>query len=693
MPRLSRRLLPPPAGATLAAASAETRRVLRYAAHVHAATDRRAPEAHALVCWALRMRTGVGLAAGALPSRCKPETPLTAQAWAHFGAALADAHDCAPRGASLLDKWLGPLARTLRLSEIEAGIIGLVAGYRLDGAIEALWDEVSDQRGNGRWLRLDATQFALLLGKPEARLHALLGPEGRLRESGLLSVDEDGDIALLPRVASQLAARIPPGADIRAHLLGRALPPTLPWAAFAHLGAAAEQARTVLQAARAGGERGVNILLYGPPGTGKTSFAATLAAATGAVLHPVGEAGADGEEPGRTQRLSELRLGQALLAGSDSVLLFDEAEDIGAGGLFGLLEGARPSRVFLHRLIENNPVPVIWTANDITALGPAMVRRMMLCLELRLPDAETRAGLWRRIAAEEQVELAPADAQALARQHPAAPALARNALRAARLSGGDAAAVRLAVSGVARAVNGGRLPLPEPAAPEGFDPAFIAADQDLPALADRLCRPGANLAVSLLLSGPPGSGKSAFARHLAERMELPILVKRASDLLGKYVGQSEKRIAGAFAEAREREAFLVFDEADSLLGDRRDAQRSWEITQVNEMLTWMEDHPLPFACTTNLIDRLDRASLRRFLVKARFGYLSAAQAEACFTRFFALPAPAALGGLSRLTPADFALVRRRMALLDDPGSPDALAALLAAESAEREGGGRIGFGR
>ena len=82
------------------------------------------------------------------------------------------------------------------------------------------------------------------------------------------------------------------------------------------------------------------------------------------------------------------------------------------------------------------------------------------------------------------------------------------------------------------------------------------------------------------------------------------------------------------------------------------------------MLTWMEQHALPFACTTNLPERLDRASLRRFLVKVRFDWLTQAQARLAFQRFFGLTAPAGLDGLRTLTPADFALVRRRAAVTE-----------------------------
>ena len=143
----------------------------------------------------------------------------------------------------------------------------------------------------------------------------------------------------------------------------------------------------------------------------------------------------------------------------------------------------------------------------------------------------------------------------------------------------------------------------------------------------------------LCLEGPPGTGKSAFTRYLAERLGLEVLQKRASDLLSPWVGETEQQIAAAFAEARDAQAFLIFDEADSLLGDRRSAHRSWEVSQVNEMLTWMESHPLPFACTTNFGEHLDPATLRRFVFKVRLDYLAPAQVKEAFRAWFTLPAP------------------------------------------------------
>lgn len=379
-----------------------------------------------------------------------------------------------------------------------------------------------------------------------------------------------------------------------------------------------------------------------------------------------------------------------MTSGRPALLLLDEAEDLVAESADEFGERQRHSRVFMHRLLERTSTPTIWTVNDLEALSPAVRRRMTCCIEMRVPPVAVRAVLWRRLAEAEQVALAPADAEALAREVAAPPALARSALRAARLAGGDPDRVRQVLLGTSRALfgqDGAGAPLPSPAC----DPALLQANLDLAGLAEQLARPGALRAVSLLLSGPPGSGKSLFARHLAARMGLGVLERQASDLLDPYVGGTEKVIAAAFAEARERGAFLIFDEVDSLLADRAGATRSWEVSQVNEMLTWMERHPLPFACTTNRPEQLDAASLRRFLLKVRFGYLSQEQAALAFARLLGLAPPA--GHLfPSLAPADFALVQRKAMLLGQEVNPWRLCELLAAEAEGRDDPpARMGF--
>ena len=665
-------------------------RLLRYARAVARSVPPAGREATILLRWLASHAEPLGLA---LPPAladtwraAEDEDRPAAQDW-RKACELLDAQPALTRA----QRPFAALAAALGLDRTEEAILTFAADYGATQAVEMLWDEVGSHRGGRSELEANPGLIALFLHVTPAEVAARLRADAPLRAAGLLGMDEDRQIAVLPRLLRLVGDPAPPG-DIRAALLGPEAKAPLPFSAFAHLGEEAARVRALLRGALAERAPGIHVLLYGPPGTGKTAFAAALAAECAVKLHDVGRQGQDGDELSRGERLAELRLAQRLLAGGDpALLLLDEAEDLFATGLDLFRPAQRAgSRAFVHRLLETAPAPVIWTANDLDQFGPAVLRRMACCIELRIPPVPVRQRLWLDAAAEEGVALPPGEGAALARLLPAAPALARSAMRAARLAGGDAATVRWAVQGVARAMAGGRLPPPEAGA-EDFDPALVNADHDLAALADRMASPGAPRRVSLLLSGPPGTGKSAYARHLAERMGLTVLVRRASDLLGPYVGETEQRIAAAFAEAREAGAFLVFDEADSLLADRAQAQRGWEVSQVNEMLTWMERHALPFCCTTNLAERLDTAAMRRFLVKARFGFLAPAQAARAWRGVFGTAPPAGLAALDRLTPADFDLVRRQAAITGRQEPAALLAALEREQRAKPGASGPIGF--
>ena len=677
----------------MAAVQGGTHHAFRCAGNVAQAVDRRMPEARALACWMDQDRGRLGLPDGEDFADASPRKPVSALSWRRIRATIARGLRAAPGGTgSAGDLWLDALCDRLGLDGLDRSILALTLYYELDERVEHLVDAVSAARGGATRLRCDYVLLALVLADEPGAIEAKLQPDARLRASGLVRLDSDGDLDIISRLAKLVRSSAMPTADPFAQLLGGTLPATLPWDAFAHLGQPAEIAAALLSAALAGHEPGVNILLYGPPGTGKTTFAAALAQRVGALLRPVTEQDASGNEPNRYERLHGLQLAQRLAPAGDTVLLFDEAEDVFVRHSFGEEGPVTTSRVFMHRLLEQAPVPVIWTANDITVLGPAVLRRMTMCLELKIPGVAVRTRLWRSMGEAAGITLAESEAASLARLVPAAPAVASTALRATRLAGGDGGTVRLIVEGIARAVAGGGPPAPVTDRPDHYDPALVNANRDLLALADQLTRPGVPRAVSLLLSGPPGTGKSAFARYLAGRMGLEVLQKRASDLLGPFVGQTEANIAAAFAEAGETDAFLIFDEADSLLGDRAGAVRSWEVSQVNEMLTWMEQHPLPFACTTNLLDRLDPASLRRFLVKLQLTWLSMGQAQLAFRRFFDEMPPPGLDDLRTLTPADFALVRRRVSVTGEAGDRISLLRLLATECEGRGNvRGPIGF--
>lgn len=223
-----------------------------------------------------------------------------------------------------------------------------------------------------------------------------------------------------------------------------------------------------------------------------------------------------------------------------------------------------------------------------------------------------------------------------------------------------------------------------------FDPGLFETDRPVDEILERLVTSRVD-DVSLLLTGSPGTGKSALAHALAKAMDRPLVTKRASDLLSKWVGETEAAIAEAFAEARRRGSILLLDEVDSLLRDRSLASAGWEISQVNELLTWLDRHPLPVVAATNCMDRLDPAAMRRFVFKIHFRPLGSEKTRRAFEHFFGEPAPKSLDRLQGLTPGDFSVVSRRRRLMPGIG-PEALVDELAAELAARPGAGtRIGF--
>ena len=101
------------------------------------------------------------------------------------------------------------------------------------------------------------------------------------------------------------------------------------------------------------------------------------------------------------------------------------------------------------------------------------------------------------------------------------------------------------------------------------------------------------------------------------------------------------------------------------------------------MLTWMESHPLPFVCTTNLSERMDQAVPRRFTMKLRFDPLDSARAAQAFRRILQCEPPCILP--NGLTPGDFAVVRRKAALFGAEADGHRLVKWLREEVAVRGG--------
>jgi SpoVK/Ycf46/Vps4 family AAA+-type ATPase len=629
-----------------------------------------------------------------------PERPRTGPGAAWWGRVRGLLEDLRggddPREENLLRINAARLGRHFGLSDVEARILEFLASYHNFD----LFEHVVDQAIQTQDVTLPflIAQFA---GADHTEIRAALRPDARLRTSGLLQTDgrnwsrQTIPYTVSDRLAGALMAEFGNIEELVALLFPPAPPPDAEWGDFMGLGDSADIMRRLLQRGLAEGTPGVNILLYGPPGTGKTEFCKVLAHELGASLRAIGEADDSGEEPSRGERLAELGIaGRMLASRRDTVLLLDEMEDLfGGGAVLPFFRPERTSKVFANRLLEANPVPTLWTTNSIETCDPAFLRRMTFSAEMRPPTGPIRRRIWQRLA-DRHVAIDDAAAiTALAESHDQPPALVADAMRVARACGGGIATFELVLGASAKLTNGGVALPPRHHSEAPWVPELAHTDTSLTLLEKRMAATPKLLLLSFCLDGPAGTGKSAWARHLARQLGLPVIEKRASDLLSMWVGGTEKAIARAFADARAEGALLIFDEADSLLADRRNAARQWEVSQVNEMLTWMESHPLPFVCTTNLAENLDPATQRRFTFRIRFDWLRPEQLPLAWAAHFAAPVAAEVTALDRLAPGDFANVARRTCALGQDDTASILAELRR-ESSVKEGAARpIGFGR
>lgn len=561
------------------------------------------------------------------------------------------------------------ISELVKLSHVEQTLLAFTVLLHTDDIL----DTCSDMLGNLDSLKTMKV-LSGVLGISFKDVQAALSPRGTLVRTGLLTLDRGlthfrNKLYLISvRFCDHITSM---EVDPVLLLSGRVNPSsktTLTLEDYTHLQADLAVLRPYLKQALDKRRHGVNVYVYGAPGTGKTELARVLAQEFDYGLYEIAIEDDEGEPLTGETRLRAYGAAQGFFSHQRTLLLFDEVEDIFNDGESAFSKStAQVRKGWINRMLETNPVPTIWVSNTMW-LDPAFVRRFDLVIEVPVPPKQQRTRLLMQVCND---ILPEKQIKNLAECQHLAPAVVTRAARVIHtidehLSASERARAFNRLVGTVLEAQGLAIPkqMTGNVLEAIYDPAFIQTDVNLEVVCQGLLDVKS---ARLCLYGPPGTGKTAFAGWLAKRLDQPLLVKRASDIFSMWVGATEKNIARAFREAEREKAVLLIDEVDSFLQDRRGASKSWEVSQVNEMLTQMESFDGVFIASTNLMDGLDQAALRRFDLKVKLDYLKPVQATQLLARVcgqlgLAAPEPASVAQIERLdvlTPGDFAAVARR----------------------------------
>ena len=440
-----------------------------------------------------------------------------------------------------------------------------------------------------------------------------------------------------------------------------AIEPSLSLDDFAYLNEMKTMMLDYLQSSFATHRKGVNILIYGAPGTGKTEFATLLAKAVSVSAHNITYMDENEEVIRAEERLNKCRVAQKILEGQSSLLIFDEIEDVFRAGFFER-SVAQKNKAWMNQLLENNNVPMIWLSNSVFGIDPAFLRRFDFILEMPDLPLKNKSVLITQLT---EGKLSPAYVQHFAKVRSLTPAILSRTIRVAKElnTSNFAETLLMMFNQTLKSQNKPKIePLVLGKADYNLD--YVACNDNIHRISEGLKRSKKG---RICCYGPPGTGKTAWAGWLAEQLDMPLLLCKGSDLLDPYVGGTEQKIAEAFESAKRDNCLLVLDEVDTFLFSRDGAERSWERSQVNEMLTQIERFEGLMVVSTNLMNVLDPAALRRFDLKLKFDYLTPQQrldfakqqAEKLNLGAWADTHSKLLLELNLLTPGDFAAVARR----------------------------------
>jgi len=583
--------------------------------------------------------------------------------------------DCSKSSNDAVEQRFKTLSKALRLSELETEILTLT--YVRDQTCFC-WPARIDDRDKPLY-------YAMALDRSYAEVMQAVSPKGNLRKFNLL--DNDFDFSCRT-IGGYMDGSSNEALDRRFYRKSEEKD-ILPWSFYGEL---SDKDGEVLKRLISASDGKCNILLYGAPGTGKTSFARSLAKELGRIAYEINQGDDDGRNMKAEARMIGIRVCNEQEYPHESLMVIDEADELLRGSScdfssFGFEFGGGKSteKGVTNTLLDEMKIPAIWISNAPASAMDESVRRRFdysICFE-HLNTAQ-RIAIWRNQIAKYSLESLIPDAKTeeYAAKYETSAGGISTVLQNVKRMNPEPDKVDELISTLMKphcklmgvkpekrflpakdySLDGlnikGKVSLDRIVKAVGnyLDSSFNATAEDKPRM-------------NILLYGPPGTGKTEFVKYLGKTLDRKVLVMKGSDILGMYVGESEKNIADAFHRAEAEHAILFFDEVDGLLQDRSNANHSWEITQVNELLQQMENFNGVMVAATNFSKNLDPATMRRFTFKLEFGYLDDSGKKAFFERMFkgSLSEDEAneLSSIQNLAPGDFRTVRQEMFYLDN----------------------------
>ena len=574
-----------------------------------------------------------------------------------------------------LDRFQGALS----LTDIDREVLRFVIFLKTYEALNRTLD-IADSLNTRAAIQL----IAIALATPEPGVRQALRKNGPLDSSGLVRNDTstkffrmNAKLEMLNDLEDKIFGKIDDVMEVFQDMITPAQPAKLSMKDFEHI--AEKRDRLHIYLSKLSQERGIgrNILIYGEPGVGKTELVHTLAQSSGVRLFEVSVKDEDGGPHDKSSRLRAYKLAQKLLSNRKNVaLLFDEIEDVFPTKSLFSMNQTDSTKGWVNSALEQNPAVTFWVSNEIRQMDPAYIRRFDMVLEIGSTGVNIRHQILDKILTD--LPVSEQWRRRMAHHERLHPGLISRAKQVTTMLLDDKADNSQQVEKMLETLIGEtQYAMGRPKRLKGIPQELIRYDlenlnpsADLPELTSGLqqCE-----SARICLYGRPGTGKSAYARYVADELGKTLIAKKASDLLDCFVGETEKHIAAMFQGAEDQDAVLLLDEGDSFLRERTKARQSWEVTQVNELLTQMESFEGIFIMSTNLKDDLDSASLRRFDFKICFDYLKPDQSWKLFRQVAdeqglvlcedTAPLERSVRGLDNLTPGDFATVLRKYRVL------------------------------